>query len=289
VDSESIPMNLFTLTNAEKKSGALSPERVNEAVRLFQDIGILGIANVYDPAFLTPVREAYDAQLEDYLAARGGLNALDGKTFGKNHIGFFPRLEGVIADHNLAAHPIAIQIMEKLLGTDFFCSFYHTNTACPGSGIQPIHRDSPHLFGDSLPVAHPTTSIVVNVPLCDFTEENGSTEYWPASHLVVDSTANGSPDLETRAARLPSIRLNFPLGSLCLRDLRAWHRGMPNNADYARTMFAIVYQRAWLSSVPMQIPQDIWDEWPERVQKIYRKNTIVAAEKYTAMTWDDLK
>jgi Phytanoyl-CoA dioxygenase (PhyH) len=282
-------MNLFTLTDEEKQSATLSPTRLQEAIRLFQDAGILGIANVYDTQFLDTVRVAYDAQLEDYLAARGGLDALEGKTFGKNHIGFFPRIEGAIAEHTLAAHPIAIQIMDVVLGKDFSCSFYHTNTACPGSGIQPTHRDFQHLFGDALSVPHPTTSIVVNVPLCDFTEENGSTQYWPGSHLVVDSTQNGSAALEARASNMPSIRLNLPLGSLALRDLRAWHRGMPNNADYPRTMFAIVYQREWLSSVPMQIPQDIWDEWPKRVQKIYRKNKIVEAEKYTAMTWDDLK
>jgi ectoine hydroxylase-related dioxygenase (phytanoyl-CoA dioxygenase family) len=276
-------------TDEERAAGALAEEKVAEAVRRFEDTGLVVLDNLYTPNEIAVARAEYDVQLADYLAGCGGLDALGGKTFGKNHIGFFPRLTPPIAAESLAAHPIAVQVASKVLGDDFTCSFYHTNTACPGSGFQPVHRDSLPLFNGEMPTPHPTVSLVINIPLCDFTEENGSTEYWVGSHLITDKRPEDSKLWEARAQALPAIRMNLPLGSLALRDLRAWHRGMPNNADYARTMFALIYQRSWLGSVPMQIPQSVWDGWSERTRRVYRKNTIVPEAEYRAMTWDDLK
>src|SRR5262250_417992 len=81
-----------------------------------------------------------------------------------------------------------------------------------------------------------------SVKSCDFTEENGSTEVWPGTHLIVDDGPEDGKALEGRAAQMASVRTNVPVGSLILRDLRTWHRGMPNDADHPRTMLAIVYQ-----------------------------------------------
>jgi hypothetical protein len=277
------------LTDEEREAGALSPERLAEALCVFRDTGLAVIENAYDTDFIADVRAAYDRELERYLDGKGGLDALDGKTFGKNHIGFFPALYPPICDPRIAAPPIAVQLLTELLGGDFFSCFYHTNTACPGSGIQPVHRDSPPLFGRELGVPHPAAQIVLNIPLVDFTEENGSTEYWPGTHLIVDRTPEDSKRLEERAAAYPSVRMNLPAGSFALRDLRAWHRGMPNRADYPRTMFAIVYVRSWLASTPMKIPRSTWEAWPESVQRIYRKNTVVDDSAYRPMVWEDLR
>ncbi|GAB4460435.1 MAG: hypothetical protein OHK0029_24420 [Armatimonadaceae bacterium] len=279
-------MNI-ALTAEEVAAGELSPERLQEALQIFADTGIVIIENVYDAEFIQRVRAAYDVELDRYLEIRGGLEALEGKTFGKNHIGFFPPLFDPIADEKLAAHPIAVQLMEQILGSDLQCSFYHTNTACPGSGIQPVHRDSGHLYtGAAVPHTH---NLVLNVPLCDFTEENGSTEYWPASHLIPDADAAATKNYENRAKHLPSIRLNMKAGSLALRDLRAWHRGMPNNADYSRTMFAIVYQRSFLNYKAITIPQTTWDSWGEKAQHIFRRNRVVPDDDHRAMTWEEMR
>lgn len=276
------------LTDEEREAGTLSPERLAEALCAFRDTGAVVIENAYTADFIAEVRAACDRELERYLDARGGLDALEGKTFGKNHIGFFPELYPPISDARIAAPPVATQLLTELLGGDFFSCFYHTNTACPGSGIQPVHRDSPPLFGRESGVPHPTAQVVLNIPLVDFTEENGSTEYWPGTHLVVDKTAEEGKRLEERAVGYPSVRMNLPVGSFALRDLRAWHRGMPNRADYSRTMFAIVYLRSWLAATPMRIPQSTWEAWPETVRHIYRKNRVVEDAEYRPMLWEDL-
>ncbi len=276
------------LSAEELEQGQLESARLAEAVRTFQDTGLVVLENAYDRDFIAKVRAAYEAELDRFLAARGGLAALEGRTFGKNHIGFFPPLTLPLADARIAAHPVAVQIMKELLGPGLQCSFYHTNTAFPGSEYQPIHRDSSPLFGTEMSVPHPPVSLVLNVPLCDFTEENGSTEFWPGTHLIVDSISEEANRLEARAANLPSVRLNLPAGSFALRDLRCWHRGTPNRADYPRAMFAIVYQRGWLASLSITIPQSTWDSWPEAARRIFRKNRVVPDADHRPITWEEV-
>lgn len=276
------------ITIREREEGRLSEERLAQAVRTFRDAGVVVLEDVYDPEFIAEVRAACETELDRYIAARGGLDALEGKTFGKHHIGFFPPLTLPLADPRIAAPPLAVQIMTALLGPDLQCSFYHTNTALPGSGMQSVHRDSGSLFGVEMSLPHPVTALVLNIPLCDFTEENGSTEYWPGTHLIVDTAPEEAKALEARAEIMASRRLNMPVGSFALRDLRVWHRGMPNAADYPRTMFAIVYQRGWLASRPITIPQSTWKAWPETARHIFRRNTVVPDEEHRPLTWEEL-
>jgi hypothetical protein len=273
------------ITESELLAGALSPETLSLSLRTFRDVGYLVLENAYEHAFIDSVRDAYSIALEKYLDSKGGLDALDGKTFGKGHIGFFPALFGPMADTRLAAHPIAVQLMRELLGKNFQCAFYHTNTAMPGSGVQPIHRDCQPLFGTELQAHHPVATLVLNVPLCDFTLENGSTEVWPGTHLIVDSSPEEKNQLDARAAELPSARTNVPVGSLILRDMRLWHRGMPNHSDASRTMFAIVYERDFIRTPVITIPKTTWDAWSIEAQHIFRFNTVVPDAEHTPRVW----
>ena len=248
---------------------------MDAALRSIRDTGVAMLEGVYSLFFIRKVREAYDRGLDKFIASKGGLGALDGKTFGKNHIGFFPPLHVPIGAAEMVAHPEVVRLLTALLGDDVHCSFVHTNTAMPGSLTQPLHRDQQPLFGTELPVAHPVTSIVVNIPLCDFTPENGSTEYWPGTHLIVDTNPEDGKRLEERVASISSRRLNMPVGSVALRDLRVWHRGVPNVTDQLRTMFAIVYQRAFLSYIPITVPRTTWESRPEAARRIFRRSKVV--------------
>ena len=119
-------------------------------------------------------------------------------------------------------------------------------------------------------------AVALNVPLCDFTIQNGSTEVWPATHLIVDAPGQNSGKLTDRAAPLASVRTNVPIGTLILRDMRAWHRGMPNESDTPRTMLALIYRRGIFSDgSTLSIPSATWQEWPERVKQAFRGNKVV--------------
>ncbi len=257
---------------------ALDNDSLADAARTFRESGYVVLEGIYDPDWIAALRTSYDALLAEYLEDKGGIEAMAGKTFGTNHVGIHPPLVMPWADPQIVAHPITDQVLSTLLGEDYHCGFYHTNTAYPGSGIQPIHRDDSLLFSSSeMNVPHPVVSIVLNIPLCDFTEENGSTEIWPGSHLIVDRTPEDRKELEARAATLASSRTNIKAGSLILRDLRMFHRGMPNVSQSPRTMLAIVYVRAWRLQGRLKIPQATWDTWPERTRQIYRHNSVFSS------------
>lgn len=270
------------ISSTERSAGQLSKASLATAVRTFRDVGMVVLENALDLKFVAVLRDAEIKARERYIASKGGLKALEGKTFGKNHVGFFPPLLPPFSDPQVVANPFAVQIMTELLGGDLQCSFYNDNVAYPGSGTQPLHRDTRPLFHGELNVPTPTVQLVLNIPLCDFTEENGSTEIWPGTHLIVDVVPEDEGRLEERAKELPSIRANLSAGSLVLRDLRLWHRGMPNHADYARSMFALVYQRGWLTTKPMNLPKSTWDAWPEAARKIFRNNPVVEDELYNS-------
>jgi ectoine hydroxylase-related dioxygenase (phytanoyl-CoA dioxygenase family) len=290
--SEAVPaMNAAKLPNpksATEQKTVTTPEAssnnaLSVATRTFRETGYVVLDNLYPTDWIASLRATYEEVAARYVADRGGIEALEGKTFGKNHIGVHPALVPPFSDPQIVAHPVVDALLSHLLGADYQCGYYHTNAAYPGSGIQPIHRDVPPLFsGAELNVPHPVTSIVLNVPLCDFTEENGSTEVWPGSHLLVDHKSEDQKEVTARAAMLPSKRTNVPAGSAILRDLRMFHRGMPNDSERVRAMLAIVYVRSFRATGTLDIAQSTWENWPERARQIFRNNRVVSDEETPA-------
>lgn len=107
--------------------------------------------------------------------------------------------------------------------------------------------------------------VIANIPLCDFSKTNGSTEFWLGSHAhttghdqvlatpestltnarlrVGEPTCNVLQDVfEQRRAIRPPIQPVCQKGDIMLRDLRTWHAGMPNESDEYRIMIALGYQ-----------------------------------------------
>ena len=81
--------------------------------------------------------------------------------------------------------------------------------------------------------------MVVNVPVVDATPANGSTELWPGTHLDTTRALNDGdiklpPAIEERLrAECKPLQPNVPAGSVLIRDMRLWHRGMPNLTEPA--------------------------------------------------------
>ena len=172
--------------------------------------------------------------------------------------------------------------MDVMLGEDFWAKLpYHCNSTEPNwLETQVVHRDQLHLFPD-LPIAMPPHMMVVNIPLVDFTEENGSTEVWPGTHLITDHEAVIDPadvgragGLEERALTLPSLRTNMSAGSTVVRDMRVWHRATPNRTNRRRTMMSLVYHRyfptlGYQYKAADPLPAEIMDQLSARAQRIF--------------------
>lgn len=107
--------------------------------------------------------------------------------------------------------------------------------------------------------------VIANIPLCPFNPSTGATEFWLGTHahttgsdqipVTEDSTlANatlyiGEPSadvkpevLEARRSVRPPVQPVCEKGDICLRDLRTWHAGMPNESENYRIMLALGYQ-----------------------------------------------
>jgi len=232
----------ITPNDRERAEGALSPPHLEQAVTAIRTDGLVVINDVVDHDQLDQLREQMDKDAQLLYDAKqwSGAGGLPG------HLMLGPPPFAPFVFRDIVANPFAIQVSQAILGDSFFNGFYCGNTNCPGSQTQPLHRDSGHLWPD-LEAAHPAASLVVNIAPQDVNEENGSIELWPGSHL--DPSAGSVIDAETEEARRvvnPPVRGNTKKGSLLIRDMRVWHRGVPNRADRPRHMIAMIHNIGWL-------------------------------------------
>jgi len=203
---------------------------------------------------------------------------------GNGHEGEHPMLEMPFMDPRIIDNPFAMPILKAAMGEKVYAYLpYGCNSTRPGNEIQWIHRDSGQLFPE-LPFALPVSTIVVNIPLVDFTVENGATEVWPGSHLIIDDEAVRNSPYNVcepeRAANYPSFQLEMPAGSVVVRDMRCWHRAMPNRTkNTVRHMLALVYFRRFHHAPDAPgifrapIPKEIWNNMSEESQEVYRFQT----------------
>jgi ectoine hydroxylase-related dioxygenase (phytanoyl-CoA dioxygenase family) len=140
----------------------------------------------------------------------------------------------------LYEHPAVLAVAEAILGPKLSLSYFSFDPGLPGASEDVVHSDSSLLFPEAyLPT--PAFGLVVGVPLADLTEESGATEIWPGGthHMPCPM------DVQKLAPAMTSLRLTMKAGSVMLRDLRTWHRAMPNRTSEPCPKFTLVYTRPW--------------------------------------------
>ncbi len=232
----------IALNTEERAAEALSTASLDEAVAAIRNDGYVVLEEIVAHDHLDQLRERLDEDAQRLIAAQqwGGAGGLPG------HLQLGPPPFAPYVFPDIVANPFVIQVSQALLGDRFFNSYYDGNSNCPGSETQPLHRDSDHLWS-GLEVAHPAPRVVVNITPQETSEKNGSVELWPGTHL--DTSVGSVVDAETEAARrtvAPPIRGNTRKGSVLIRDMRLWHRGVPNMSDRPRHMIAMVHSAGWL-------------------------------------------
>ncbi|MBI1927798.1 phytanoyl-CoA dioxygenase family protein [Candidatus Poribacteria bacterium] len=232
----------ITICPEELAKGEMSQIHLDPAVEAIRKEGYVVLENIVSHAHLDILRERMDEDSQKLINAEkwGGAGRI------KGHLQQGPPPFAPYVFRDIVANPFVIQVTKTLLGEGVFNSFYNGNTNSPGSGTQPLHRDGGHLW-PGLKVAHPTASVVVNIVPMDATEENGSVELWPGSHL--DTSVDRRIDEQAEEARRklsPPVRGNTKKGSVLIRDIRLWHRGVPNPSDRPRHMIAMIHNIHWL-------------------------------------------
>ena len=153
----------------------------------------------------------------------------------------------------IITNPLLVQVTAAILGKDVHSAFYNGNTNMPGSVEQPLHRDSRDLELNKLPV---TTAVVINISPVDFDETNGATEIWPGTHRIPGPSAvTAEAEAERRTIR-PPARAITRKGDAVLRDIRLWHRGVPNHSAAARHMIGMIHCRpSYLPGMSIRVPK----------------------------------
>ena len=233
----------ITVQPEELKAGKLTDAHVEQAVKAIRVDGYVILENVVSHDHLDILRERMDADSQILINKEKWGGA--GKLIGHLQQGPPPFAPYIFRD--IVANPHVVQVTRALLGPGVYNNFYNGNTNSPGSTTQPLHRDGSHLWDDQ-EVAHPTTEVVVNISPQDTTEENGSVEIWPGSHLQVGDGRVDEEQEEARRKICPPIRGSAKKGSALIRDMRLWHRGVPNPSDKPRHMIAMIHRVNWLKS-----------------------------------------
>ena len=245
----------------------LTPEEVQTKADEIRMNGYSLIPNVFPADKIATMLERFDPLLDE-KRAREQTNR------GANRFQMHLPFEAPFADPLLYENEDVLAITENLFGTDQILTYFASDTPFPGSDYQKVHLDCRLPFPEA-PYGVPTYSVVLNMSLVDFTEENGPLELWPnATHMIAQPK-----DLERMAAMMPSVRLLPKAGDLLLRDARCWHRGTPSNGTRSRPNLALVYSRGWFrfESAPyrIKVPRATYEGFSERMKKICRYCAIL--------------
>jgi Phytanoyl-CoA dioxygenase (PhyH) len=120
-------------------------------------------------------------------------------------------------------NPQVLESIENELGDDRYLQVLGGNANLPKSRYQPAHVDT---AGNDY--------VIVNVPLGDADETNGSLEIWPGSHHEKIRYAQ----ITASQKQIRSTRVNTQAGDVVLRYPHVWHRGTPNKSAIPRIMLA---------------------------------------------------
>lgn len=240
----------------EQSRGALDRDKRAQAITELRSEGYVVLEGCLPPALLTALSRAYT---EAFEAKRLRLDLRpverDPRMEHNDRVGIDFRPEGGNHDLNrwnmhlpsrrpfldprLIANPLALDVIDALLGDDCALTTIASDTPLPGAGFQNIHQDDREL------------RITINIPLVDLREDNAPIEVWPRSHRPdpEDPTSSssaapfklGAEELSRLSRARASTRLLLPAGSFLIRDQRLVHRGTAHRAEGPRPMLTLLY------------------------------------------------
>ncbi|HEU5294374.1 MAG TPA: phytanoyl-CoA dioxygenase family protein [Burkholderiaceae bacterium] len=177
----------------------------------------------------------------------------------------------------LAAHPLVLDVCDKLLGPNFMLSACLAINSHPGENAQPLHFDDSFY---KLPRPRPPYGVSAFWAIDEFTDSNGATEIIPGSHTWGDSErpeGTGFYEAFVNGKHVPVVeypgleKVIMPSGSLMLTPGTLWHRGGANHSNASRLAITPQYCVAWgrqMESMLLSVPPHVVAQYPERVQQL---------------------
>ncbi|MDA0840176.1 MAG: phytanoyl-CoA dioxygenase family protein [Planctomycetota bacterium] len=232
-------MLIIEPTDEELSSGILKTENIDDAIHAMDEDGYLAIKNAV-PADICD--RLYQKMVEDGEQVKKEFGGYQGLVPPPMHPWLFKEV---------LLNDLVISVTHAILGDGLVNEAYGSNWQWAGNkvGAHHVHGDHGPLW-ETMSEATPAFKIVVNYPICDYTEANGATQIWPGTHKTLrtlcNSGAYGDPALyepmlaEWREKR-PPHQLVLPKGSAIIRDMRTWHAGMQNHTNQHRGMLVNIH------------------------------------------------
>lgn len=252
------------VTADETAQGRLTEDRLRLAVQKVKADGFVVLEGALPEAFVAELHAAFMPRFHAHIA---GQTSNRGANRFQMHLPF----ERPFCDERVIAHPIALGIIDAVLGAKAVCQYFASDTPMPGSDYQSVHSDIHALFPETDLVV-PAYGLVLNIPLVDFRADNGPVEIWPGgTHLIPMNL-----DLKKLAPEMRSEKVLMPAGSILIRDLRMWHRGTPNTSAEPRPNLALIYARHWLRTEypKIEISRAAYNGLSARAKELFRHEQI---------------
>ncbi|KAI3390445.1 hypothetical protein diail_9651, partial [Diaporthe ilicicola] len=257
VEHEDAP-RAITPTNKERSAGGYSPYNLQQVLSGLHQDGLVVLKGVVD---LSHVDALNDAMCEDAEMKIADPAQVFNHNLKSNFLQRPPVTRSNLLHEDVYFNSFLLQVANAYLGQTPIWNWLTANTALANTAgmRQNEHKDS--MFD------HPQCPyyFIANIPLCDFSVENGATEFWLGSHAattvadqqhVTDETRStwkpasaadripwiSAEAKEARRAVRPPVQPVLGRGDIMIRDLRTWHAGMPNNSDKHRIMLGLGYQ-----------------------------------------------
>jgi ectoine hydroxylase-related dioxygenase (phytanoyl-CoA dioxygenase family) len=243
-----------------------SSDELDAYATAFNRDGMVLLKQHFPKATLAAWRAAFEPLLHARITS--GTTAVRGDN---RHYITLP-FTGVFADESIFCDPGILGIVERVAGEDPVMCQLATDTPLKGSTYQDVHRDTPPLFDDQPET--PSFQLAVNFPLCDVSLENGPFETTLGTHRMRPDEAMSA----YRESRAGLHAIPMELGDVMIRDVRALHRGTPNNTDEPRPMVVIGYSRSWYfrPEVHIDVPVDLDQRLSPRAKRLLRHMPRVA-------------
>jgi hypothetical protein len=269
--------------SASVASGRYSPLQIKQFADQLLSKGICILPQHFEPATIAAWREALLPLLEQRI--QDGTASARGP--GRYYISL--PFTAPFADPKIYEDPDVLAILNEVTGGDIVMPELACDTPFRGSEYQVVHRDYPQCSPD-LPELDPALPFQfgVNFPLCKVTVENGPFEIAEGTHAITDEAAQEL--IKSGQAERNLKPLLMEVGDIMVRDVRALHRGTPNNTAEPRPMVVVGYNRSGHKRPQLRIyiPREEYATLSERGKQLLRLNPVVdslsdipAAEDYS--------
>lgn len=223
------------ITEQETQDQKLRKDSLALALRLLNKHGYLVLHCAVDKARILALKDIYDKSWAQFKENKPNWIA-GGQIIG--HFNVLPPAIEAYANLDVLGNRIIWSISSAILGLDACYLSLGGNTNAPGSVDQMFHSDVN---------SKDFKSLLINIPLGDVDESNGSIELIPKTH----QSKIRFPEANNIKNSSEPIRVNSKVGSALIRYPHIWHRGKANPSCDPRHMLSIWHQSRYIANRPI--------------------------------------